>query len=297
MNKGRLPRFLTSSRVRAMVPPRPVDSHKGSNGHLLVIAGSRGMSGAAALAALGALKTGAGLVTVAIPESERTVVTHQIPEALTLGLRETQEGCMDQSVLEILEDTIHDHRITAVALGPGISVHPSTGFIVKSILARWDIPMVLDADGLNNCRPAHLRRYPKLIITPHPGEFARLSGLSVETIKKDGLRLAEDLAREQAVVCVLKGHKTITTNGQTTWINTTGNAAMATGGMGDVLTGIIGGFLAQGLSVLDAAATGVFIHGLAGDLATVSDRGLLASELALAVPLALRSIGLKRAKG
>ena len=287
------PKRVTPSLVRKWLPPRPADSHKGRNGHLLVIAGSKGMSGAGALVSLGALKAGAGLVTVAIPESERRSILPRFPEILTLGLPETQEGCMDSSAWEALDRYRQKHRIAAVALGPGISVHPSVGRIVRSILKRWDIPLVLDADGINQCKPDDLLRYPELVLTPHPGEFARLLGLSSAEVKKDGLPLAENLAREQNVVCVLKGHRTLTTNGQTTWVNTTGNAAMATGGMGDVLTGIIGSFLAQGLSTLDAAAAGVFIHGLAGDLAAVSDRGLLASELALTVPLALKSIGLK----
>jgi len=279
---------------RRMLPPRPADSHKGRNGHLLAIAGSRGMSGAAALVALGALKAGAGLVTVAIPESERRTILPRFPELLSLGLPETRDGCMSPGALDVLNLYRRKHPIAAVALGPGISTHPSVGFIVKSILKHWDIPLVLDADGINQCRPSDLRRYPELVLTPHPGEFARLLGLSPADVKKDGMKLAETLAREQKVVCVLKGHRTITTNGSITWRNTTGNAAMATGGMGDVLTGIIGSFLAQGLAVLDAAAAGVFIHGLAGDLAAVSDRGLLATELALAVPLALKAAGLKK---
>jgi NAD(P)H-hydrate epimerase len=279
-----------------MLPPRPVDSYKGRNGHVLVIAGSRGMSGAGVLAALGALKAGAGLVTLATPVSQQSVVTHLVPEALSLGLPESSEGSIDQSALEVLEKYIQQRTFAAVAIGPGLSTHSGTGFLVKSILGRWNIPMVLDADGLNVCEPADLGRYGKLVITPHPGEFARLLGQSPAVVKKEGAPLAQALAREQSLVCLLKGHQSLVTDGQTTWINTTGNAAMGTGGMGDVLTGIIGSFLAQGLSVLEAAAAGMFIHGRAGDLATLSDRGLLARELAQAVPLALQSIGLKKGR-
>lgn len=282
---------LSAAAIKKMIPSRPPDSHKGRNGHVLVVAGSRGMSGAAYLVALGALRSGAGLVTVAMPASERSVVTHQLPEALTLPLPETLDGAISDHALHVLEAYLKQRTITAVAVGPGLSTAPSVTSTVKGILKNWDQPLVLDADGLNAIRPADLSGYPKLIITPHPGELAQLLGVERDLIKKDRVRVAENTARDYQLICVLKGHKTVITDGKITHLNSTGNAAMATGGMGDVLTGIVSGLLAQGLAPMQAACAGVFIHGLAGDMARISDRGLLASDVAHAVPRALAKIG------
>jgi hydroxyethylthiazole kinase-like uncharacterized protein yjeF len=174
-----------------------------------------------------------------------------------------------------------------------LSVASSVQSVIKGILKNWEQPLVLDADGLNNIKPPDLSGYPKLIITPHSGEMAHLLGVERDLVKKDRIRVAENAARDYQLVCVLKGHQTVITDGKTTRINPTGNPAMATGGMGDVLTGIISGLLAQGLDPMPAACAGVYVHGLAGDLVRLSDRGLLASDVAQAVPRALSKIGVK----
>lgn len=287
------PRLLSANQVRRMIPRRPADSYKGKNGHVLVIAGSRGMSGAALLTALGALRIGAGLVTVGIVESERSVITHQLPEAMTLPLPEAAEGHLNDRALKVLEDYLEIRTITSVALGPGLSVHPAVARIIKAILKNWDQPLVLDADGLNNIHAQDLGGYRQLTITPHPLELARLLKVNRDVVKGDRQRVAEKAAKDYQFVCVLKGHNTLITNGKITWINPTGNPAMSTGGMGDVLTGIVVGLLGQGIPALDAACAGVYLHGLAGDLARISDRGLLARELADAVPRALKKVGVK----
>jgi NAD(P)H-hydrate epimerase len=165
--------------------------------------------------------------------------------------------------------------------------------VVKLILKRWTIPLVLDADGLNNVGASDLKGHPSLIITPHPGEMARLMHFSTKAVGQDRVGMAGKIAREQKLCCVLKGHHTVITDGKTTRINPTGNPAMATGGMGDVLTGVVGGLLAQGVEPFDAACAGAYLHGLAGDLVQASNRGLLASEVAGAIPQALAKIGVR----
>ena len=284
---------LKSSDIKRWLPRRPKDTHKGLQGHVLVVAGSRDMSGAAVLCALGALRGGAGLVTVATPASVQAIVASQVPEVLTLPLPETSEGCLSERALGELEDYVSARVIHAVAMGPGLSVYSPIARIIKNILKNWDIPLVLDADGLNNVQISDLQWYPKLVITPHPAELGRLIGLDREIIKRERLHVAKNVAHDYGVTCVLKGYHTIVTDGKTSYINPTGNPAMATGGSGDVLTGIVAAFLAQRLPLLCAAAAGVYVHGLAGDIARVSDRGLLASEIAHAVPRALARLGVR----
>jgi hydroxyethylthiazole kinase-like uncharacterized protein yjeF len=287
------PAKLSATEVKRWLPKRAADSHKGDYGHVLIVAGSRGMSGAAVLVARGALRSGAGLVTVAIVESERAVVTHTLPEALTLSLPETSEGTASDTALAVLQEYLNQRDINALAVGPGLSIHPSIAQIMKSILKDWEQPLVLDADGLNNVTTDDLRDYPQLIITPHPGELARLCRIERDAVQRDRARVAENIARDLHLVCVLKGHHTVLSDGKKTRLNPTGNPAMATGGMGDVLTGIIAGLLAQGIPTFESACTGVFLHGLAGDLARISDRGLLASDLADTIPKALFKIGVR----
>ena len=287
------PTKLSAQDVKRLLPKRAPDSHKGNYGHVLVIAGSRGMSGAAVLAARGALRSGAGLVTVAIVEGERAVVTHSLPEVLTLSLPETSEGSVSDTAMAVLQDYLGQRDIHALAVGPGLSINSSVAHIVKSILKDWENPLVLDADGLNNVTTDDLRDYPQLIITPHPGEMAHLCRIERDAVKRDRVRVAENIAHDLHLVCVLKGHHTLITDGKKTRLNPTGNPAMATGGMGDVLTGVIAGLLAQGIPAFEAASAGVFLHGLAGDLARTADRGLLASEVADAVPQALLKIGVR----
>lgn len=285
------PPSLTAAQIKKTLPRRPIDAHKGLNGHVLILAGSRGMSGAAALCARGALRIGAGLVTAAIVESERTVVTRQLPEAMTLGLPESRAGALTEKALPVLKNYFKKRSINALAIGPGLSVNSSVARVVKNLLNEAPVSIVLDADGLNNLRLNDLKHQTHVIITPHVGELARLMKTERAAIQRNPIAHAQKAARATGVTCVLKGHPTIISDGEKTVLNPTGNPAMATGGMGDILTGTIGGLLAQGLTLWNAACAGVYLHGLAGDLARTSDRGLLATDVADALPRALSKIG------
>ncbi len=287
----------TRAYIRAIIPKRSIESHKGSNGHVMIVAGSRGMSGAAILSTEGALRAGAGLVTTAIVKSEQPIVAAAIPEALTLGLPEAA-GALAHAALTALRAACRQRKVSVLAVGPGLSVSPRVRTAIQGLLAGPNLPLVLDADGLNNLGVSDFRRLPgkekaSIVITPHPGELARLWKINVAAVEKNRQVIAENTARELRVVCVLKGHRTVVSDGLRTMVNSTGNPAMATGGMGDVLTGVIAALIAQGASLFDAACAGVYLHGLAGDLARISDRGLLASEVAQALPQAYRRLGIR----
>jgi ADP-dependent NAD(P)H-hydrate dehydratase / NAD(P)H-hydrate epimerase len=284
---------LQSSVIRHWITPRPSDAHKGSNGHVLLWAGSRGMSGAAVLAATAALRAGAGLVTVAIPESERTIVMLHRPEALTLALPDLPSGDVAPQADDLLLRYAEEKEITVLALGPGLSQRSEMAGAVKRVVKAWRKPLLIDADGLNNLTPLELPRLEQLILTPHPGEFSRFFSVSREALATDRSGYASRMAQAHHLVCLLKGHETVISDGITTYVNSTGSPAMATGGMGDVLTGAIAGLLAQGLPALKAAAAGAYLHGVAADLITISDRGLLAMDVAHALPQALRQIGVR----
>jgi hydroxyethylthiazole kinase-like uncharacterized protein yjeF len=281
---------LSAAQIKRLIPKRPVNSQKGKNGHLLLIAGSRGMTGAAYLCALGALKTGAGLVTVGGPEEVRKSIAARLPEAMTLPLPESQGGYLTSGAIGVIQTYVRRRTITTIAAGPGLTVHPSVRGVIKFLL-RMNIPIVLDADGLNNVQPADIKGKP-VILTPHPGEMGRLLGIQTRHVQADRAAITRNTAKKLGVICVLKGHRTVISDGRHVAFNSTGNPAMATGGMGDVLTGIVAALLAQGLSLFDAACAGVYLHGLAGDMAKVSDRGLLATELAIAIPKAFKKIGI-----
>jgi len=208
------PLTLSAPQIKMMLPPRPVDAHKGLNGHVLVLAGSRGMSGAAALCSRGALRIGAGLVTVAIVSSEHTVVTEQLPEALTLPLPETADGILTENALPVLRDYFEKRKINVLAIGPGLSVCAAVGRVIKTLLKEWDKPLVLDADGLNNVNLRDLRNHPGLMITPHVGELTRLMRSEASIVKQEPVRCAEKVARECSMICVLKGHPTIISDGK-----------------------------------------------------------------------------------
>jgi hydroxyethylthiazole kinase-like uncharacterized protein yjeF len=269
---------LQARDIRHMIPRRPAESQKGKNGHLLIVAGSEGMTGAAYLCAMGALKTGAGLVTVCGPQAVRKIIAVCLPEAMTVSTKN-------------LRGYLRRRKITTLGVGPGLGVGAAQKKLITELI-RAKLPMVLDADGLNNSRPADVKN-KSVIITPHPGELAKFLGQSIARIQSDRSGVACDTARRLGIVCVLKGHRTVISDGRNTFINPTGNQAMATGGMGDILTGMIAALLAQGLSLFDAACAGVYLHGLAGDLARISDRGLLASDVSFYVPRALRKIGIR----
>jgi len=280
--------FVTEETAGPLHLPRPETGHKGTFGHLLVFAGSRGKTGAAALAALGALRAGAGLVTVACPEGVQPVLAGKLTEAMTEGLPETGAGTASADGLERLIGLMDRKR--ALAMGPGIGLHGETQEIARRLIAEAPLPMVVDADALAACAgnpgiiaaSGHAR-----ILTPHPGEMARLLGTGTEAVEADRAEAARAAARGSGAVVVLKGARTIVAapDGRIA-VNSSGNAGMAAGGMGDVLTGILGALLARGHEPWDAARLGVFAHGLAGDLLAEGKGpyGYLASEVADLLP-------------
>ena len=263
--------LLTRAEMRELISPRTPDSHKGDYGRVLLVAGSCGKTGAAHLAAIGALRSGAGLVTVATPRACQAVISAMAPEYMTEALDETIDGLDPdevERVLEIAGDVI--------ALGPGLGQATSTRAFVKTLVDRATTPLVVDADGLNafSDEPDRLagREERDLIITPHPGEMGRLLGMSADEVQASRLELARNFAVAHHVYVVLKGHRTlIVTPDEKIFINPTGNPGMATGGTGDVLTGMIAAWIAQLLDAEAACKIAVYLHGMAGDLAEADE--------------------------
>jgi NAD(P)H-hydrate epimerase len=295
--RGRPPLKRVKHLPRA--PRRPDDSNKGTFGRVLVVGGSRTMSGAACLAGVSALRGGAGLVTVAIPRGVQSVVAGAEPSYLTFPLPEDAEGRLVGEARGLLEPMVE--KQTALAVGPGMGQSVSLASLV-GWLFTIDRPAVFDADALNMLArsPAALsarRRVseslPARILTPHPGEFARLIRREIAEIQDDREGLAAEFAREHHVILVLKGHRTVITDGERLAVNATGNAGMATGGTGDVLTGLIAALVGQGMPAFEAAQLGVYLHGLAGDLAAraLSKPGLIASDLPRWLAEAWRRLG------
>ena len=250
------------------LPERRTDAHKGEFGRVLVVAGSRGMAGAACLTASSALRAGAGLVKLAVPESLWDVAATKLTCVMTTGLPETEAGQFSQAALEPLRTEAGWADV--VALGPGLDRDSETGAVVSGLLSSLACPLVIDADGL-----FHLagkldlldRCKGPVVVTPHPGEMAHLTGVDVSEVQKARQRTADDFAIEHGVVCVLKGAGTVVSDGKRCYVNATGNPGMASGGTGDVLTGVIAGLMAQGLAGFEGSVLGVYLHGLAGDLA------------------------------
>ncbi len=275
--------LLTRERMRELVPARAADSHKGDFGRVLVIAGSVGRTGAAHLAALGALKSGAGLVTIATPRSCVATLAAMMPEYMLEGLEETAAGTIDFGAVE----RVLELKADIIALGPGIGQDPSTSAFVQAIVERAGAPLVLDADALNAFigDPERLtgRDGVDVIVTPHPGEMARLLNLTIEQVQADRLEHARAFATARKLHVVLKGHRTIIAGPEgRSFVNLTGNAGMATGGTGDLLTGMIAAWFAQILDPEGACKLAVYLHGTAGDLAE-ADEGevaLLPSDIA-----------------
>ena len=275
--------LLTRDRMREIVPVRTSESHKGDFGRVLLIAGSMGKTGAAHLAALGALRSGAGLVTIATPRSCVPIIAAMAPEYMTFPLDETTSGTVDFSALE----RVLEMRSDVIAIGPGLGQDPSTAAFVQGLVERAGVPLVLDADALNafSGDPDRLmgRDGVDVIITPHPGEMARLVDTSVDAVQHDRLRYAAEFAVAHRVHVVLKGHRTVIAGPENrVFINLTGNAGMATGGTGDLLTGMIAAWFAQLLDAEAACKLSVYLHGTAGDLAE-ADEGevaLMANDVA-----------------
>ena len=256
--------------IHACFAPRPPGAHKGSFGHVLTIGGSLGKSGAAAMAGMAALRAGAGLSTVATPRSVLPLVAGFAAELMTEPLPETEAGSIALAARESGRlDAILPGK-TVLALGPGISRHPETVQFIRAMVNQFPLPLVIDADGLNAFEGATELldgRARPLILTPHPGEMARLTGLSTKLIQQDRIGVARSFARDHHSIVVLKGHRTLIAEpGGHVWVNTTGNPGMATGGTGDVLTGLVAGMIAQFPDdLVRAVCAAVWLHGYAGD--------------------------------
>lgn len=265
------------------LPVRDAVGHKGTFGRVLLIGGSIGMSGSVCLSAVAALRSGSGLVSVAVPESVQAVVASFEPSYMTLGLPVDESGALAAIPPSLLQAYIDQKH--AIGIGPGLGQSAEAAQIVASLLGCSVSPMVLDADALNvvagNDLLRIVTRQAPCVITPHPGEFARLSGLGTAVISAQRRQVAADFAAEHNMVVVLKGPQTVVTDGCRVFVNSTGNSGMATGGSGDVLTGIVTSLLGQGMQPFEAAAVSVFAHGLAGDLAAkaLGQRAMIASDL------------------
>ncbi len=287
--------FLTTpARLTSLLTPRPRESHKGTYGRVLVVAGSRGMSGAAVLAGKGALYSGAGLVTLSVPAGIQALVAAQAAEAMSHPLGPASADCLGWGAKGDIVQLLAQSDV--LALGPGLGGGEDTAALVRSLLPGLALPLVLDADGLTalEARAELLAKIPgPVVITPHPGEMARLCGLTVAAVQAQRLDLARQKAAEWGVTLVLKGARTVIAapDGQAA-LNPTGNPGLATGGTGDVLTGLIAGLIGQGLSPFRAAVAGTFLHGAAGDLAAKEkgEAGMLAGDVATYLPAARRAL-------
>jgi hydroxyethylthiazole kinase-like uncharacterized protein yjeF len=289
--------LIAARDVAPMIAPRPPESNKGSFGHVLVIGGSVGKSGAAAMAGMSVLRAGAGLSTVATAESALATVAGFHPELMTEPLEETEAGTISMRALEYGRIESLSQGKTVLAIGPGISRHPETSEFVRNIVPKASAAIVLDADGLNafEGRAEELDgRGRSFVITPHPGEMARLISSNVAAVQRDRIKIARSFAHDHQLIVVLKGHRTLIAHPDgAVWVNTTGNAGMATGGTGDILTGITAGIIAQNPKrVLEATVAAVHLHGLAGDVAreAMGEQSLVATDLINALPEAMRRV-------
>jgi NAD(P)H-hydrate epimerase len=272
---------MTESELPAL-PHREPDANKGDFGRVLVIAGSRGMVGAGCLAAESALRSGAGLVRLAVPECVWDIVATKLTSVMTAGLPCTPEGTFAAAAVAPLAEMME--WATVVALGPGFGRSADAGQVVHELLPHIGVSLVIDADGLFHLATALDRlvgRQTPTVLTPHPGEMARLLKTDIPSIEEKRETVALDFARNYGVVLVLKGAGTVVSDGDRVYVNTTGNPGMATGGTGDVLTGVIAGLIAQGMGAYEAAVLGVYLHGFAGDIAAryVGMHSLIAEDL------------------
>ena len=300
--------LITPKDIAPLLAPRPRDSNKGMYGHVLVVGGSAGKAGAAAMAGFSALRGGAGLVTVATVKSVLPTVAGFHPELMTEPLAETAAGTIATKALVRLKQLAA--KKTVLAIGPGISRNAQTEGLVRELVKHSVIPIVLDADGLNvfEGKTEALNRKDRkgreksaeksarraLVLTPHPGEMSRLTGLSTAVIQRDRINVARSFAKEHDVILVLKGDRTIVANPSgEAWVNPTGNPGMATGGTGDILTGIVTGMIAQNPQrPFEAVLAAVYLHGLAGDIArdAVGEHSLVATDLMRTLPEAFRRV-------
>ena len=277
---------LNHEKVLSILPDRDPFAHKGKFGKILLLCGSRGYTGAAALSAMGALRSGAGLVFLGVPETIYAIEAVKLNEPVVFPLPDCGGTLSTEAVPEILERL---PKMDAVLIGPGLGQSKGASAAVQAVLENFSGPVVVDADGINNLS-RHMdilrdRTYPT-ILTPHDGEFSRLGGV----IGADRAGSAANLARDTGAMVLLKGHRTVITDGEKCYVNHTGNPGMAVGGSGDVLAGMIVSLLGQGIAPLEAAACGAWLHGAAGDLcaAEIGQYGMLPGDMVEALPRLLK---------
>lgn len=283
--------LITKADIRPLFPRRKRASHKGDFGHLLIIGGAAGYSGAITLAAGAAARSGTGLVTAVVPQCLVPIVAANVPEAMVHGVPETETGSLDDAWWDIWRQRLGD--FTALLAGPGMTRHAATRRLIEKILGVSNIPLVLDADALNVFAGQASKlseRRAKLAITPHPAELARLLGMTTSEIQADRFEVVKRASLITNSTTVLKGAGTLIAEHGKTQINMTGNPGMASGGIGDVLSGLLGGLLAQGIDTFDAARAAVYLHGRAGDIAVaqMTENTLIARDLIACLPEAFR---------
>ena len=289
--------LITAREIAPLVAPRPAESNKGSFGHVLVVGGSLGKAGAAAMAGISALRVGAGLSTVATAKSVLPTVAGFHPEVMTEPLEETDAGTISMRALASGQLDAAANGKSVLAVGPGISRNPETAEFVRALRKRSKGSLVLDADGLNAFAGLENEldgNDGSLVITPHPGEMARLTGMTIAAIQRDRIDVARNFSGEHNLILVLKGHRTLVAepSGEL-WVNTTGNAGMATGGTGDILTGMVAGLMAQNAHrILEAVMAAVYLHGCAGDVVkeNMGEHSLVATDLLSGLPEAFRRV-------
>jgi hydroxyethylthiazole kinase-like uncharacterized protein yjeF len=284
---------LLDKEVGTWLPPRNSQAHKGTYGHLLILAGSAGKTGAALLCSLGALRSGTGLVSLCVPYDLNPIFEANLWEAMTIPLQSAAKGILSIEDYRVIREALYNKE--AVAIGPGIGTAAETAELMMKLYTEIELPMLVDADGLNilAADTGLLKNAPgPRILTPHPGEMARLTGRTSRQVQENRFDITRNLAVKYKIYVILKGADTLVCDPEGNLaINPTGNPGMACGGMGDVLTGVIGGFLAQGLTPWQASCLGVYSHGLAGDrLAEETRAGFLASEVAHELPYALEEL-------
>jgi ADP-dependent NAD(P)H-hydrate dehydratase len=272
------------------LPVRPENGHKGTFGKVLVIGGSVGMSGAVCLSSVSALRSGSGLVTAAIPRSIQTIVASHEASVMTIGLSTDSDGLLASQSTAFIEQFLAGKD--AIAIGPGLGQSAAAADLVARVLEICRVPLIMDADALNAAAAhgllAKRNTVTPCVITPHPGEFSRLTGKPASDDEEIRISTAVEFATTHGLTVVLKGPRTVVTNGERLFMNTTGNSGMAKGGSGDVLTGIVASLLGQKMNAFEAAALAVHAHGRAGDLAAseLGQRGMIASDLLKSLPKA-----------
>jgi NAD(P)H-hydrate epimerase len=280
--------------IKGLIPARYSNSNKGDYGKIFIVAGSTGMTGAATLAGLAAIRSGSGLVTVGIPKALNAIMEVKLTEVMTFPLEDEGRGTLSHSCIHQIIEKMN--KADVMVFGPGLSTDASIPDILKDVLKQSDIPIIIDADGINalakNINVLKECKCP-VVITPHPGEMSRLTGLGIQHIQANRIETARNFAKDWNITVVLKGARTVVAlPDEEVFINCTGNAGMATGGTGDVLAGIIASLAGQGLGVSKAAIAGVYIHGLAGDISaeTRGEHGLIATDLIEALPSVIRQL-------